>query len=238
MSSRLRAVDGFNPKRPTVDVSLKSVASPKEAAFMHNSYVYGATLDQIIEEEIQESASIATGIRTTMRRTIRRRGVAVTQPINPPGAQPLGTTRPEPLRLRFPFGESKKRQSMDSGFRERAHAKPLYIPRHSFHYVPKLSSPNNDGARAPHYDLAKKSVQSAVDKAARIRRISIASLKRVCRARPTKIISAILPLDVEEEEMGAPLFKPWTIGDQSIATYRNPRKWFLFIKDRLGGMIV
>ncbi|KAG0133438.1 hypothetical protein HOY82DRAFT_538258 [Tuber indicum] len=244
MPWHLEAVDGFNPKKQKADwkVSVKSV----EATF--NPYVYGATLDQIIEEETSECASIATGIRTTMRRPIRRWGVALTQPKNPPVPQSLVTTMQEHLGLSLPFGESKKRQSMDSGFAEsrsmyssevlmgtrgpietdpnvtRAHAKPRYIPRHSFHQVPTLPSPNNDGAHAPHYDLAPKRVQSAVDNAARIRRIRIGSLKRVCRARRTKTTTAIFPVDVDEYEIGAPLFKPWTIGDQSVATYHNPSK--------------
>ncbi|KAG0133425.1 hypothetical protein HOY82DRAFT_641110 [Tuber indicum] len=229
-------------------VSVQCIVSTKEATSSHN--VYGATLDQIVEEAIPECASIVTRLPTITKRPIRRWGVAVTRPTNPPAAQSLVAAMPEPLGLILDLGKSLERQSMDSGFAEsrsmissevmmgtrgsieidpkvtRGHTNPRYIPHHSLRRVPALLSGENGGLRAPLYDLAKRNFQSAVDKAARLRRSSIDSLKMACRARRTKNTTVIFPQDIEEEEFGAPLFKPWTIGDQSTAPYRNPRKWF------------
>ncbi|KAG0133424.1 hypothetical protein HOY82DRAFT_538244 [Tuber indicum] len=90
---------------------------------------------------------------------------------------------------------------------------PRYISHHALEQVRTLSSPNHDGARAPHYYLAKRRVQSAVDKASRIRKCSIDSLRRPGKARPTDITTIIVPLEIEKEEFKSQLFKPCTIGD-------------------------
>ncbi|KAG0133379.1 hypothetical protein HOY82DRAFT_640990 [Tuber indicum] len=192
---------------PRVVASVQSVASTKETT--SNRYVYGAILDQIYEEEIPESAPIVTELPTTTKTPIRSWGVAATKPTNTSTAQSLVTAMREPLVLRL-------RSRVDT---QNPGAPPITRSIKS-----PLSSRKNYGARAPLYDFAKKSVQLAVDKSSRIRRSIVDSLKTACTARGTDITTFILPLYIEAEKIGAQLFKPCAIGDQSMATYRNPRK--------------
>ncbi|KAG0133409.1 hypothetical protein HOY82DRAFT_604854 [Tuber indicum] len=103
---------------------------------------------------------------------------------------------------------------------------------------PHTLSRMNDGARIPLYDFANRGIRSLVDRASGIGRRSIDSLKTACKTSRTTITTVILQLYIEGEELGAPLFTPWTIKDQNMATSCNTRKWFLLVKDMLGGMIV
>ncbi|KAG0133403.1 hypothetical protein HOY82DRAFT_604846 [Tuber indicum] len=87
-------------------VSVPPVPSTKEAT--SNRYVYGATLDQIVKEEIPGSAPIVKVLPTTTNTPIRSWGVAVRKPANRAAAQSIAAVTPEPLGLSDRFGKSKK----------------------------------------------------------------------------------------------------------------------------------
>ncbi|KAG0640262.1 hypothetical protein HOY80DRAFT_1136123 [Tuber brumale] len=209
-SARSRALDGFNPKGGPVDVQVKSRAPINEHSSIPN--LYAETLDAICQEDMFETASTVTE--------------------SPP-------RRGRPIRMWLLFANPTKRQSMDSGFGEsrsmtssevlmgtpgaiEIHStltrRGSHALRNACHQFQSqgctMSSSTSNDPLGPYYELAVKRVESGVNKAARIRRRSSDSVNRVCRAHRNTITTVRL--------------------HQSIETYRDRRKLFVFVKDRLG----
>ncbi|KAG0635998.1 hypothetical protein HOY80DRAFT_1024720 [Tuber brumale] len=224
-SARSRALDGFNPNGGPVDV--KSRAPINEPSSI--PYLYAETLDAIIEEELFETASTVTESPPRRGRPMREWGLLFSKGVDSPATQSLGAGVRQSWGLRLLFANPTKHQSMDSGFAESGsmissevlmgtpgpieiHStltrKGAHTLRNACHQFQSqgctMSSATSDGPLGPYYELAVKRVQSGVNKAARIRRGSIDSLKRVCRAHINTITTVILPTLVDEEEIAVP----------------------------------
>lgn len=172
-----------------------------------------------------------------------------------PAVPSLVTAMGESLNLKSDVANSGERPSIDSGFAEslstistedreipsipvevdsimNAHTLPREKMIDPFqHEHGATVTPSDSRIRALLYELALNRIQSGVDKAAGIRRRSLDSLRSDCEVRRSKSATILLLPDIEEAE-GVPLFRPWTIGDQSIGKFRNPRMWVSIVKNK------
>ncbi|CUS07954.1 unnamed protein product [Tuber aestivum] len=257
-SARFRAADGFQIKGPQLETSVGSRAQENKPAF--SPRVHGQALECIAEEDIPEPPARKSVRPLGCTQSVQDKITVSSKSACLPAVQSLVNAMPEPWNTTLESLNTKRRQSIDSGFAEsrsmsssEAPSAPS-PPNASDSMAAEAPAPALDDIADPFrqeycatvsqthqsysfplYEENLSRVQSAVDKASGIRQCSIDSLKRVCRARRMKSAAVILTPDIQEEE-GVPLFKPWTIGEQSISTYRNPRKWVSIVKDKVRGV--
>ncbi|PWW75420.1 hypothetical protein C7212DRAFT_364590 [Tuber magnatum] len=257
-STRFRAADGFKRKGRRVHTSVKSLAQASEPA--PSLWVYGRMLESIVEEDIPEPPARKPTRPSTRTNPVRNKLLVSSKSVCSPAVPSLVQAMPEPWDRTLQSTNPKNRPSIDSGFAESRSMKSAEAPSappipSQVHSVAIQTLPRNnvvdpfqhqdratfsqvqDSRRPPLYEVTLNTFQSAVYKADSIRRSSFDTLKRVCRVRPAKTAALIHQPGIEEDE-GVPLFRPWTIGEQSIATYRNPRKWVSFVGSKLKGMMV